>query len=89
MYWYKVRTQDEEGEGYTYVGTANEAPDELAQKAARGEFVRLDNLLYMDRGDVKDWAEWDKSLVPTVFINPSHIFSFMQFHGDPRSTPRK
>lgn len=89
MNWYKIRARDESDEGYTYVGASEDSIEKLAEKAARGQFIRLDNLLYMDRGDIKEWAEWDKSVIPMVFINPASIFAIMQFHDDPRITPRK
>lgn len=89
MNWYKIRAQDEAGEGYTYVGASPLTADAIAELASQGKFIRLESLLYMDRGDVKEWAEWDKSLIPVAYINPDHVFSFMQFHGDPRVTPRK
>lgn len=89
MGWFKIRARDEEGDGYTYVGESDDSIETLAEKASQGQFIRLDNLLFMDRGDIKEWAEWDRSIVPTVFINPTAIFSIMQFHGDPRVTARK
>jgi hypothetical protein len=53
-------------------------------KAEHGYFIQLDELLYMDRGDMKPWAEWDRTLIPTAYINPKDIISIMQFKGDPR-----
>ncbi|HLY38417.1 MAG TPA: hypothetical protein VKU61_10305 [Candidatus Binatia bacterium] len=88
MNWYKVKTK-EERDSYTYVGASTETAEVIAERAARGEYIRLDELLYMDRGDIKEWAEWDKSLVPTVYINPANILSFVQFKGDPRVVSRK
>lgn len=40
----------------------------------------------MDRGVMKEWADWDKTLEPTAFINPSSIIAIMQFKGDPRES---
>ncbi len=89
MNWYKIQAKDEDGDGRTWVGRSDETLEALAQRAKDGDFIRLDELLYMDRGEVKEWADWDKSLVPTVFLNPASITSIMQFRGDPRTTPRK
>jgi hypothetical protein len=44
-------------------------------------------LLYMDRGHVKEWAEWDKTLKPIAHINPKDIIAVMEFKGDPRELP--
>jgi hypothetical protein len=89
MNWYKIRANEGKDDSYTYVGTSTDSAEVIAEKAARGEFIRLDGLLYLDRGEVKEWAEWDKSLIPTVYINPRNIQSLMQFKGDPRVVSRK
>jgi len=89
MHWYKVVTRDEDHEGHSYVGSSDLSPGELALAIDDGRMVRLDNLLYMDRGDIKEWEEWDKSVHPTMYIHPRTIWSFMEFKGDPRETPRK
>jgi len=89
MNWYKVRANDGGDKSRTYVGCSPDSPQAIADKAARGEYIRLEQLLYMDRGEVKDFSEWDKSVVSTVHINPKYIYAFMQFKGDPRVTPRK
>lgn len=89
MYWYKITTNDGSSDSYTFVGASNETFDGLAAKASRGEYIHLTNLLYMDRGEIKEWEEWDKSLEPAVYINPAQIYSMMQFKGDPRVTPSR
>jgi hypothetical protein len=90
MNWYKVRAKDEDGKGYTFVGSSQDEPDVLSKRAENGEYVKLGNLVYMDhQGEIKDWSEWDDSVVPVVYINPKSIFSIMQFKGDPRTTPKK
>ncbi len=89
MYWYKILADDGGDESYTYVGASNETIDGLAQKAARGEYIHLTQLLYWDRGEIKEWAEWDKSLEPAVFLNPQYVYSIMQFKGDPRDVPSR
>lgn len=89
MFWYKIDISNADNESYTYVGASNESLDGLAEKAARGDFIHLTSLLYRDRGEVKEWAEWDASLVPDIYINPKKIHTMMQFKGDPRTTPTK
>jgi len=84
MFWYQVLANDGGEKPYTYVGASNETLDGLAAKAGRGEYIHLTDLLYWDRGEIKEWAHWDKSIEPAVFINPSRIYSIMQFKGDPR-----
>lgn len=38
----------------------------------------------MDRGQMKDWSQWDPTLIPSVYINPKDIIAIMEFKGDPR-----
>lgn len=42
MNWYKIRAQDEAGEGYTYVGASPLTADAIAELASQGKFIRLD-----------------------------------------------
>jgi hypothetical protein len=88
MNWFKIRVNDGREHGYTYVGASADSPEDIAKKSASGEYIRLDNLRYWDRGTVKKWEEWDASLIPAVHINPRTIVSIMQFKGDPAATPR-
>lgn len=87
MYWYKIAIQDGSDEPYNFIGSSNETLDGLAQKAARGDYIHLTSLLYRDRGEIKSWEDWDRSLEPGVYLNPRYINSIMQFKGDPRVTP--
>ncbi|MBP6343971.1 MAG: hypothetical protein KA403_08560 [Candidatus Omnitrophica bacterium] len=87
LYWYKITTQDGSKEPYTWVGSSNETMDGLAQKAARGEYIHINDLLYRDRGEMKEWSHWDKSLEPEIYLNPAFINTIMRFKGDPRITP--
>ena len=87
--WFKVSTVNPGGKSRTFVGCSPDSAEAIAERAGRGEYIRLEQLLYMAQGEVKDFVEWDKSVVPTVHINPAHISTVMQFKGDPRVTPRK
>ena len=89
MNWFKVEISKAKEGTYHYVGSSTATLDELMNTAARGEYVKLDNLLYTDRGDIKPWQEWDPSLLPSTAINPAVIITMMQFKGDPRTLPRK
>lgn len=89
MHWYKIAVNEGKDEPYHFVGASNETLDGLVQKAGRGEYIHLTNLLYSDRGDMRSWEDWDASIEPGVYINPSHIYTIMQFKGDPRTTPRR
>lgn len=84
MNWFKVEINRGKEGTYHFIGSSELAVEELVKKAENGFFVRLDNLLYAERGQMKDWVEWDPSLVPTVYINPKEILSGMEFKGDPR-----
>jgi len=88
-YWYKFETNKAQEGLYHYIGSSNLSSEEIAVKVQKGELVRLDELLYMERGEVKEWANWDKSLEPSVLINPTCIISIMVFKGDPRIVPSK
>jgi len=89
MNWFKITTDDGNEKNYTYVGASSETLDSLIRKAARGEYICLTDLLYWDKEEIKPWSEWDKSLIPTVAINPAKIYSILQFKGDPRVIPYK
>ena len=85
--WFKVSI-NKSPEEYTYVGCSSLSLEVLISKISSGEYIRLDNLLYWDRGVVKEWAEWDKSVIPSVFINPHYVTDVMQFIRDPRLIER-
>ncbi|MHB1033916.1 MAG: hypothetical protein ACYC35_03615 [Pirellulales bacterium] len=87
MNWFKVQVVDG-SERFTFVGCCQESLETLSQKATRHEYIRLDQLLYNDRGAIKDWTEWDNRVLPSVYINPDKIVSLMQFKDDPRVIPR-
>lgn len=84
MNWYKIETNKGKEGTYHYVGSSELSAEELLKRAEHGYFIRLDDLLYMDRGEMKEWADWDKSLIPTAYINSKDIIAIMQFKGDPR-----
>ena len=90
MNWFKIKVNDGTEHGYNYVGSSADFIDVLVQKTRAGEYIRLDNLRYRDqRGKMLPWEEWDASLVPTVYINPSTIAAVVQFKGDPLNTPNQ
>ena len=84
MNWFKIKI-DEGKDGYTYVGSSPLSLDELVEQAMQGKFIRLDDLVYMDRGEIKEWATWDKREIPSVRVNPKVIISIQQFKADPRT----
>jgi len=84
MHWYKIETNKGENSTYHYVGSSELDADGLIKKAQNGFFIHLTDLLYMDRGKMEEWAEWDKALIPSVYINPKDIIAVMEFKGDPR-----
>jgi len=85
MNWYKVRIKDGSERGYTYVGSSPDSLETIAAKAAAGDFIRLHDLLYYDRGEVKTWAEWDAREESTVLINATCIIAIQPFKADPRT----
>jgi hypothetical protein len=88
MNWFNIRLKSKSDGEYTFSGSSPDSLEKLAEKAARGEYLRLDDLLYFDRGEVKDWAQWDNREVPTVYINPANVIAIQQFKGDPRTLPK-
>jgi len=83
-FWFKVETNKDEDGTYHYHGSSSLSLEQLVNALQKYEFIRLDDLLYMERGTYKEWAEWDKALEPTVFINPKYVISVMPYKGDPR-----
>lgn len=84
MHWFKIEINKGKEGSYHYVGSTEDDACSLIKKAQNGFFIHLENLLYMDRGQMKEWAEWDKTLIPAAYINPKDIISIMEFKGDPR-----
>jgi hypothetical protein len=87
-HWFKIEASKEKEGPYNYIGSSTATIEEIADRVKAGEFIRLDNLLYADRGEFKEWASWDKTLVPSVLIHPRIILSIMEFKGDPRTLPK-
>ncbi len=85
--WYKINYRDGSKDGYTYVGSSGESLEELARKAVSGDYIKLDNLLYKDNGEIFNWEQWDSSVIPSVVLNPRYVLSIMQFKDDPRKYP--
>ena len=87
MNWFKIRV--ERGKDSTsMVGSSPHSMETLVEQATQGKYIQLHDLLYMDRGEMKDWETWDKRDVPTVVINPEMIISIMQYKADPRTLSR-
>jgi hypothetical protein len=88
MNWYKIRVDDGSEHGYTFAGSSPDPQETIVQKASRGEYIRLDNLFYQDRGEIKDWAQWDNREAPLVYINGARVIAIQPFKGDPRARPK-
>ena len=87
MNWFKIKVQQGKDD-YTYAGSSSLSLEQLVDEVAQGKFVRLENLVYLDRGEIKDWNTWDTREVPMVYINPEMIIAIQQFKADPRTLPR-
>jgi hypothetical protein len=83
MNWYRIRIEDGK-ETYTYAGSSSLSIEELVEQAVQGKYIRLDDLFYLDRGDFRNWSDWDSREIPTVHINPRLIVAIHQFKSDPR-----
>lgn len=88
MNWYKIILDDGSQRGHMFIGSSPDSVETLVERASRGEYFRLDDLLYHDRGEIKDWAEWDNREVPSIFINGARVAAIQPFKGDPRTLPR-
>ena len=87
MNWFKIKV--ERGKDSTnFAGSSPQSLETLVEQATQGKYIQLDDLFYMDRGEVKDWEAWDKREVPTIVINPEMIISIMQYKADPRTISR-
>ena len=87
MNWYRIRIR-EGNDTYTYAGASESSVEQFLEQIGQGKFIRLDDLVYLDRGDIKDWSTWDRREVPTVHINPNAILAIHQFKSDPRTMQR-
>ena len=54
MYWHKVRVRQGNGEDYSYVGSMELAPDELAARLSSGGWIRINTLLQWDGSEFHD-----------------------------------
>ncbi len=84
MYWYKVRVRQGDGEDYSYVGSMEIAPDELAARLSTGGWIRVNTLLQWDGSEFHDWKNWDPSVEPVIYLSPQIVIAFMQLKDDPR-----
>jgi hypothetical protein len=84
MNWFKIKTHEGQ-RTYTLVGSSPHTLEALLDQATQGKYVRLDDLVFMDRGRVKDWSAWDKRAIPSIVINPKVIIAIMQLRADPRT----
>ena len=87
MNWFTIEVRSGT-DTYGYAGSSPHSLEMLAEQTAQGKYIQLDDLFYMDRGEVKDWEAWDEREVPTVVINPKMIISIVPFKADPRTVSR-
>ncbi|MES2364252.1 MAG: hypothetical protein V4563_00005, partial [Pseudomonadota bacterium] len=57
-HWYKIETDKGKEGTYHYIGASSLSFSSLGERIQKGEFIRLDELLYMERGEIKEWADW-------------------------------
>jgi hypothetical protein len=84
VYWYKVRVRQGNGEDYSYVGSIEIAPDELAARLSSGGWIRINTLLQWDGSEFHDWENWDSAVEPVLYLSPQIVVAFMQLKNDPR-----
>ena len=83
MHWYRIRVTDGSS-ARNFDGSSEDSFETMAEKAARGEYLRLDNLRYWDQKSViRDWVDWDSNDVPSVYINPQKILIIQPYKSDP------
>jgi hypothetical protein len=89
MNWYRINAMKEgkDHSYYPYYGSSADSLAELIQKATRGEYVILTNMVYHDRsgeGQFRPWTDWNNREGNTIAINPAYISSIHPLIGDPR-----
>ncbi len=87
MNWFKIRIDDGK-DGYTFAGCSALSIEQLVEQAEQGKFIRLEDMFYLDRGEFKNWSDWESREIPMVHINPKVIVAIHQFKSDPRKLPR-
>jgi hypothetical protein len=87
MNWFRIRIDDGK-ERFTYIGGSPMSIEQLVEQATQGKFIRLDDLFYVDRGEFRNWSEWESREIPMVHINPKVIISIHQYKSDPRKLPK-
>lgn len=87
MNWFGIDV-DDGGDFPTFTGSTTDALEVLVEKAARDQYIRLDNLLWYEHGDFKDWKDWDHREMATILINPNRIVDIRQYKADPRTISR-
>lgn len=88
MHWYKIHADDGDGGTRSWVGTSESSPAELARSIEDGRMVRLADVLYVNRGELKEWTDSNEGAERAIFINPLRIVWFAEFRGDPRAEHR-
>ncbi len=81
--WYKVSVLDGSESPYNFHGSSDKTLEEIVSVIEAGKFLRLDDLVYYERGSYKSWSEWDKNVQPTVMLNAKQIISIMQYNSNP------
>lgn len=81
--WFKVSVLDGSESPYSFHGSSPKSFEQLIADIEVKKIIVLSDLVYFDRGDFKEWSEWDKSIIPSVAINSEKIISVMQYKTDP------
>jgi hypothetical protein len=99
MNWYRILVNEGGERCKTFAGSSAASLEALIEKASCGEYLRLDNLVYQDRGAInlgvalyglltgrmKDSSEPDNREAPIICINPAQVVAIQPFTGDPRT----
>lgn len=86
--WYWVQVSESPTTQF-YRGTSPLSEQVLLKALGGKEFLRFDNLTYVNCGITKDWSEHNPELKNHVLINPRFIISVNPLAGDPRLTRKQ
>ncbi len=88
MNWFTIRIHSPQDTGLLdlrYIGSSQLTLEQLHERIEKGEYLRLDNLIFEKQHNVyEEWSALGWRELPVVIINPAYIVAVRQFENDPR-----
>lgn len=79
--WYKVEVSKNNENTYHYYGKSELSHDQVIYHLQHREYTKLEELLYLEGNDYKEWSERDYSVMSSVSINPKYVISIMEYNS--------